>query len=414
MHLKEQFEITSGYKKTAIGMLIGGAAALLLGIVTFAFGKDPESQHIFWAALMHNSIFFLLVCNASMFFLCATILAMGGWPTSFRRIPEAISSCVPVLGAITLFVLGIVLFKTHIYHWNDAGVKETDEIIKHKAPFLNKYMFVILSIVAVGGWSWLGQKIRTLSYKTDKEGTGNLTASQWIYKNTIWASLFLVLFGLTVGSTLPWMWIMSLDPHWYSTMFSWYTFASSFVSGMSLVALYIVYLKTNNYLEYTNDEHLHDVGKFMFAFSVFWTYLWFSQFMLIWYANIPEETVYFKPRLQGPYRGIFFFNLIINFIAPLLVLMRRGSKRNYNVITFMAVLIIFGHWIDFMQMVMPSVLKDPGAHGVWGFIKFYVFDFGLFFLFMGLIIWLTGKQLARHSLIPKRHPFMKESVIHFT
>ncbi len=168
----------------------------------------------------------------------------------------------------------------------------------------------------------------------------------------------MIVFALTVMSSIPWLWLMSIDAHWYSTMYSWYTFASTFVAGMALICLFVVFLKNSGYLEYTNEEHLHDIGKFMFAFSVFWTYLWFSQFMLIWYANIPEETTYFKPRAQGIYSGIFWMMFIINFLAPLLILMRRGSKRNYTTITFMALLIIFGHWLDFFQMVFPGVSKD--------------------------------------------------------
>ncbi len=136
-------------------------------------------------------------------------------------------------------------------------------------------------------------------------------------------------------SSIPWLWLMSIDAHWYSTMYSWYTFASTFVAGIALITLFVVFLKNNGYLEYTNEEHLHDLGKFMFAFSIFWTYLWFSQFMLIWYANIPEETIYFKPRVEGPYSGIFWLMFIINFLAPLLIFMSRDAKRNYATMTFM-------------------------------------------------------------------------------
>jgi Ni/Fe-hydrogenase subunit HybB-like protein len=199
---------------------------------------------------------------------------------------------------------------------------------------------------------------------------------------------------------------MSIDAHWYSTMYSWYTFASTFVSGMSLIALFVVYLKNNDYLEDTTDEQLHDLGKFMFAFSVFWTYLWYSQFMLIWYANIPEETTYFKPRMQGPYRGVFFLNLIVNFILPFLLLMRRGSKRNYTTITFVAVLIILGHWIDFFQMVMPGSMGEHYSLG-W-------FEFGILALYAGLIMHFVGKGLSSRPLVPKYHPFLKESIIHHT
>ncbi len=136
---------------------------------------------------------------------------------------------------------------------------------------------------------------------------------KYIWKNTVWAALFIVWFALTVASTVPWLWLMSINAHWFSTMYSWYTFASTFVAGIALITLFVIYLKNKGYLEYVNKEHLHDLGKFQFAFSIFWTYLWFSQFMLIWYANIPEETTYFRPRFEGAYTGLFYLNLCHQF-----------------------------------------------------------------------------------------------------
>jgi Ni/Fe-hydrogenase subunit HybB-like protein len=194
-------------------------------------------------------------------------------------------------------------------------------------------------------------------------------------------------------------------------MYSWYTFASSFVSGMSLVAIFVVYLKNKGKLEYVTEEHLHDVGKFMFAFSVFWTYLWFSQYMLIWYSNQPEETKYFIERIgtagkSGPYHALFFVNLAMNFLCPLLILMKRGAKRNWTLLTIMAVLIIVGHWIDFYQMVMPGTVKSHPSFGA--------FEIGIPMLFIGLIMWGVGKYLSKHSLLMKNHPFLKESMIHHT
>jgi Ni/Fe-hydrogenase subunit HybB-like protein len=276
-----------------------------------------------------------------------------------------------------------------------------------KKGFLNPIFFTSWSAITIFLWSFIGKKMRSFSIESDATGPMDYeTGKSWINKNILWASLFIVFFGLSVGSTIPWLWIMSIDAHWYSTMFSWYTFASSFVAGMSLIALYIVFLKNRGQLEYVTDEHLHDIGKFMFAFSVFWTYLWFSQYMLIWYANIPEETGYFKIRVQGPFRGIFFLNLILNFVCPLLIFMKKSPKRNWTLVTFMAVLIIFGHWIDFWQMVMPGTL---GSHA-----ELMPFEFGIAALFVGIIMWRVGIYLSSYSLTAKNHPFLKESIIHHT
>jgi hypothetical protein len=215
-----------------------------------------------------------------------------------------------------------------------------DEVLNGKSGFLNVKFFVIWSILAVGFWSLLGWRMRKISSQPDSEPMDFNTGSAYLWKNMVTASLFIVWFALTIGSTLPWLWFMSLDSHWYSTMYSWYVFASSFVAGVALITLWVIYLKNKGYLEYTNQEHLHDFGKFIFAFSIFWTYLWFSQYMSIWYSNQLDETIYFKGRVQGPYKGIFFLNIIINFVCLLLILMKRSSKRHYTLMTFMAVLIV--------------------------------------------------------------------------
>src|SRR4029079_654612 len=221
--------------------------------------------------------------------------------------------------------------------------------------------------------------MRKLSYQLDNNPLPTIEAGKkYIFTNTVWASLFMVWFALTVASTVPWLWLMSINAHWFSTMYSWYNFGSSFVAGGALITLFVIYLKNKGYLELTNEEHLHDLGKFQFAFSIFWTYLWFSQFMLIWYANIPEETVYFQQRFHGVYAPIFWLNLIINFVAPLLIYMRRSSKRNYTLVAFMSALILFGHGLDFYQMVFPSLYPNK--------VRMNLFDFGIAFGFLGLIM----------------------------
>ncbi|MFZ4769034.1 MAG: quinol:cytochrome C oxidoreductase [Ferruginibacter sp.] len=416
--MEHRFELPANYKKWTWGLIIAGLLALLYGVIMFhpfahaGHGENTNSTR-FWAVLLQNSVYWLLVVNASMFFIAVTTMAMGGWQIAFRRVPEAISSVVPVLGIITFVILLAIVFghRTDIYHWLDTDAVANDKILKGKSGFLNPTFFIICSAVSIGLWWLLGKKMRTLSLQTDEAPMDYETGKKWIWKNTVWASLFAVVFGLTVASTIPWLWLMSIDPHWYSTMYSWYTFASTFVSGMSLIAIFVIYLKNQGKLKYVTDEHLHDIGKFMFAFSVFWTYLWFSQYMLIWYSNQPEETRYFIDRIgtatePGAYKGIFFFNLIVNFLGPLLILMKKGTKRNWTVVTFVAALIIFGHWIDFYQMVMPGTMREHA--------ELMPFEFGIAALFIGIIMWSVGRYLSSHTLLAKNHPFLKESMIHHT
>lgn len=415
MATKEFFEIPKKYRTWSMALMSVGLAAVLLGYFTYGTG-DEHAKTRFWASLMHNSIFFLLITNASMFFICATTLAWGGWQMSFRRVPEAISAAVGPLGIIALLVLLAIAWgghhMTHIYHWTDAAAVAEDPILKGKSPFLNLKFYTIWTVLTVALWWFLGYKMRQLSRSLDEQPLKSVEEGRkYIWNNTVWAALFIVWFALTIMSTVPWLWLMSIDAHWYSTMYSWYTFASSWVAGISLIALYVVYLKNKGYLEYTNEEHLHDLGKFMFAFSVFWTYLWFSQYMLIWYANIPEETTYFVSRIStdhetGAYSGIFWFQFIINFLAPLLLLMRRGAKRSYTTVTIMAVVIIFGHWLDFYQMIFASVLKEHVELG-W-------LDFGVAAGFVGVVLFVVGNGLAKYPLVAKNHPFVKESIIHHT
>jgi hypothetical protein len=392
----------------SFALMAVGIVSVILLYVTHGASNDEHERARFWASLLQNSVFFLLVVNAAMFFICATVLAWGGWPISFRRVPEAISSVVPVIGVIcAAILLAIVFGGDHaIYHWTDTEHVKHDKILSWKSGFLNKNFFTVWTLLTIFLWWFLGKKMRDFSRSTDKGPIGVEEGKKFIWKNTVWAALFLIVFALTVMSTIPWLWLMSIDAHWYSTMYSWYTFASTFVSGMALIALFVIYLKNKGYLEYTTEEHLHDLGKFMFAFSVFWTYLWFSQYMLIWYSNQPEETKYFEPRVEGAYRGIFFLNIIINFIAPLLLLMKRGAKRNYTTVTVLAVLIIFGHWLDFFQMVHPG---PSGDH-----VPMMLYDLGVGLGFVGLIMFITARTLAKNPLVPKNHPFFKESVIHHT
>ncbi|MEO8861813.1 MAG: quinol:cytochrome C oxidoreductase [Ginsengibacter sp.] len=411
--MNNQYVTPAVYKKWSTGFMIAGLLTLVLGVIFLNPAAGSHGDNVnstrFWAVMLQNSLFWLLLVNTSTFFIVINTLAMGGWQTAFRRVAEAVSSMVPIIGGLTLvIILSIVLgHRSDIYPWLDKEMVAHDEVLKGKSGFLNPTVYSIASIVCVALWAFVGKKLRDLSLESDKMGTMDFqTGQSWMKRNLFWASFFIVLFGLTVGSVMPWIWIMSIDAHWFSTMFSWYTFGSSFVSGIALLTLFVIYFKNQGQLEFVTQEHLQDLGKFMFAFSIFWTYLWFDQFMLIWYGNIPEETIYFKSRLQGTYEGLFYLNLILNFVCPILIFMKKATKRNYTIVTFMCILIIFGHWIDFYLMVMPGTVKN-NPHISW-------FEIGIPLGFIGVIMWGVGKFASRVPMTAINNPFLKESIVHHT
>ncbi|MBO9632572.1 MAG: quinol:cytochrome C oxidoreductase [Chitinophagaceae bacterium] len=408
MAIKEFFEIPKRYRTWSLALMGVGVLSVIIGFFLYGTSEHPDR---FWAALLQNSVYFLLVVNASMFFICATTLAWGSWQLTFSRVTEAISTAVIPIGIITAIILIclVTIPDIHIYHWLHP---HGDKILEGKSGFLNKGFFLVYTALTLVGWIALGAKMRKLSRSLDENPLPSTeSARKWLFKNTVWAAVFIVWFSLTVMSVVPWLWLMSIDAHWYSTMYSWYTFASTFVAGIALLSLFVVYLKNQNYLQYTNEEHLHDLGKFMFAFSIFWTYLWFAQYMLIWYANIPEETVYFRSRIttdheSGAYTGIFWFSFVINFLAPFLILMTRGSKRNYTTVAMLAIVILVGHWFDFYQMVFASVMKEH--------VTLNLFDFGVAAGFVGLIMFSVGRALSKAPMAGRNHPLLKESIIHHT
>jgi hypothetical protein len=190
-------------------------------------------------------------------------------------------------------------------------------------------------------------------------------------------------------------------------MFGWYMFASWFVAGLSTITLVIVFLKDAGYLPMVNENHLHDMGKFMFAFSIFWTYVWFSQFLLIYYANIPEETIYFLERLHGydnKYTGVFFLNIFINFLFPFLVLMTRDAKRQRTFLKVVSCGLLMGHWLDFYNMIMPGTVGENGGFGL--------IEFGTLLIYISVFILVVTTALAKAPLVARNHPMLEESIHH--
>jgi hypothetical protein len=216
--------------------------------------------------------------------------------------------------------------------------------------------------------------------------------------------LFIIFFAIT-SSMSAWDWVMSIDTHWFSTMFGWYNFASYFVAGLATITLAVIYLKEAGYLKMLTENHLHDLGKFVFAFSVFWTYIWFSQFLLIYYANIPEETIYFLERLQsGEYGKFIFINLFLNFVFPFLALMTRDAKRKTIILKIVCYAVIVGHWLDFWLMITPGTLKEHGGLGL--------LEIGLALIYVAAFAFVVAQALTKAPLIAKNHPMIQESLHH--
>ena len=405
--MNDRFEIPARLKYTSMFLMAVGVIALVCGVTCLLGSHNDFDRSRFWAVLLHDSVFFLLITTVSIFIQAAVNLAQGSWLVAYRRVPEAIGANVWVFATIAGVVLFAIVFgyrDSHglnaIFPWVTPG---NDKILLGKKPFLNTGMFVGFTLVTLALWSFFGRKFRAMSIAQESAPKNDTTIYWKVFRLS---GLFLLVYALSQMSTSPWYWVMSIQAHWYSTLFSWYTFASAFVSGMSLILLWVVYLKNQGNLELVTKEHMHDLGKFMFAFSIFWTYLWFAQYMLIWYSNQPDETMYFKMRQQGPYSIIFYANFIINFCMPILILMARPSKRNYFTITFMAMVIIFGHWLDYFQMIMPGPLGE-NWHINW-------YEMGIFMGFAGILIFCVSRTLTKSSLIPANNLLLKETVVHLS
>lgn len=350
MNLNTQFVFEGKQKRVLIGGMALGVVCLLLSFI-----NDDEFHTRFWTNFLHNSVFFIGIAFMSTFFLCAQITAFAGWNTVIKRVWEAMGMFMGV-GLIFMAVLaaGVWGHFHHLYHWNTPGITDPgnpiyDKILAGKKGFLNPVFYTIATVGFLAIWYYWAFKLRQASVDQDTLETPSF---DYYKKQRKWAASFLPIGGF-LSCVFLWQSVMAVDPHWYSTMFAWYATASLWLASISLTVMLIIYLKSLGYMEYVNRSHLHDVGKFLFGISVFWTYLWFDQFMLIWYANNGEETIYFKERMEF-YPVLFWGNLLINFVLPFLVLMRNDTKRKFGTMFFVALFVFIGHWWDFFYMIKPG------------------------------------------------------------
>ena len=361
-----------------------------------------HDEHVFhqlanrpWAAVYVAAFFFFMISLGTLAFYAIQRAAQAGWSPLLFRVMEGITGYLLPGGIIVLVILLLsALHFNHLFIWMDPEVVEHDKIIKAKSGYLNVPFFLARGVFYLAGWSLYRYFSRKFSIAQD-----NSSDISNHVKNFKLSAGFLAFFIVT-ESMMSWDWVMSIDPHWFSTLFGWYVFASMVVSAITVIAIMIIFLKSLGYLEKVNHNHLHDLAKFMFGFSVFWAYLWFSQFMLIWYANIPEEVTYFITRLED-YQIPFFGMLVMNFILPFLILINSDFKRLNWIIVTAGIIILIGHYMDVFNMIMPSAVGDQWSFGIP--------ELGSVMFFAGLFIYIVFDSLTKAPLEATGDPLNKES-----
>ena len=375
---------------------------IAIGVVAIIMGFLTDKTRA-WAVLLQNNFYFTAMSLGATFFVAFNYAAQSGWSVAVKRVAEAMGGFLKfgMIGMLLIFIFG----HHDLYHWTHFSLEELsdpnspnyDPILAGKHGFLNMPFFIIRLIAYAAIWAGFTYVFRRHSLQEDIDG------DIIHYKRSVTLSaIFLVLFAVT-SSTSAWDFIMSIEAHWFSTLFGWYTFIGLFVSAMAMLCLITLYLKGKGYMEHVTENHLHDVGKFMFAFSIFWTYLWFSQFMLIWYANLPEEVVYYKVRWDH-FKTLWASNLLINFVAPFLVLMTRDAKRKYTILWVAGIIIIGGHWLDVWMMVMPGTVGTSARIGL--------IEIGTMIGYLGAFLLVTLTELSKAALLPKNHPMVAETLHH--
>ena len=392
-----EFTITKKAKNVTMLLI---AVGLLLTIIGVVMGmKDDHFLTRLLSNGLINGFFFFALGLGALFFLSLQYATETGWYASVKRVIEAVAGYLPYgIGLFGLVLLIITLMDgAHIYIWMDPETVASDEIIKDKSAYLNIPFFWIRTLVYFACYIIFLRGFRKRSLEEDKIGGTELH-----FKNYKKGALFLVFFAV-FSSTSAWDWLMSIDVHWFSTLFGWYTFAGMWCSTMVVLVLLTLYLKKLGYLPKVNDSHIHDLGKWTFATSFLWSYLWFSQFMLIWYANIGEEVTYYMMRIEN-FKVLYFAMFIINFAFPMLLLMSRDAKRHSGILTMVGLIILAGHWLDVYIMISAGSL---GANAHIG-----ALEIGMVMMVCGFFLFVILRNLTKAPLTPVNHPFLDESVHH--
>ncbi len=368
---------------------------VLIGVATFLYALRGESQRA-WANFLLDFFYWLSISLAGIFFAALQYLAGAKWSSPIRRVSETFIGYIPV--AAILFVILLVFGVHHLYEWTDLALVAKDSLLLHKSPYLNLKFFTVHHILLFGVALVLGGAMVRNSFRQDENGNPKLTKM-----NARLSAPFILLFGW-LFTFVSFDLIMSLDPHWYSTIFGIYCWGGLFYSGLAMITLWTIFLKKKGYLNhFVNENHLHDLGKLMFAFLVFWAYIGVSQFILIWYSNLPEEIVYMLVRVEGPWKKVSLLLAFGKFIVPFFLLLSRAAKRKENFLMFMTFWFLMAQWLDLYWLIFPTFFSTP----IFGFV-----EIGMFLGFLGLFALSVGRVFSNVSPVAIRDPYLQEALHH--
>jgi hypothetical protein len=387
----EQAAIPPGHAWNRLPVI--GAVVALLGLVACAIlgAGNPKQFYFSWLV---SFLFFLSLALGALFFVLIQYAAQGGWGIVLRRIAETVFATLPVMAVLFLPVL---LGLRDLYSWAVPGAADHDALLRWKEPYLNVPFFLIRAAIYFGLWSLIALLYYRLSRGQD--ATGDLAVSARLRRL---AGPCIIVLALTQTFASV-DWIMSLTPHWYSTIFGVYFFAGSFVGFIALLSVAAVAMRRAGLLDTViSAEHLHDVGKFLFAFTAFWAYIAFSQFFLIWYANLPEETIWYKERFEGSWLTISLVLLVGHFVAPFFYLMGRTVKRKGATLAVGGAWLLVMHYVDLYWQVMPTLHPEGLSPSL--------LDVAAFVAVGGCFVAAAGWLMRRQALVPLRDPRLAESL----
>lgn len=399
-----KYKISNRAKLITTILIVVGVIFTIIGLITSA-GTGLGLRR-FMGNLLTNGFFFFLIAISAMFVLTLQYATESGWHAYIRRPIEAVTGYIPVgLGIlIVIFLTLTFMHGGHIYHWMDAEIMDKggshyNEIAARKGFYLNTPFFWFRTIIYVFLYYVIWKGFMKRSILQDERPD---LAADLHFKNYRRGALFLAVYAVTV-CTSSWDWVLSVNPEWSTALYGWYVFAGGWVSSLVVIILLIMYLHRLGYLPKLNASIIHDIGKWIFAISILWSYLWFSMFMLTWYANIPEQTIYYLTRIEH-FKLLYFGMFIINFAFPLLILMSRDAKRNFGILTFMGIVLIIGHWLDVWFMIQVSAM-GPAAYVGWMAI-------GMAVLFAGIFVKVILHHLSQKAMVSENVPFLDESIHH--